>query len=186
MAGSGDVEQTKILDACTDCWIVMRPEGIRACTGGGHPVLLLREVDGSRGVTVRIDEAEARDLASEFEGTRRRRSRTYETFEEIVTGLGGSVNALRLVGDKHRGLSGDIEVVSGGRQVRARAHPGDVAALARRLMLTVLVPTEVARREPDGPDRLQEWHPRKPSAGRHETRDASGQLPEPRPEDYDW
>jgi hypothetical protein len=41
-------------------------------------------------------------------------------------------------------LSGEIELASDGRRVRARAHPGDVAALAWRLNLAVLVPADVA------------------------------------------
>ncbi len=52
---------------------------------------------------------------------------------------------LELVGDRQRGLSGAIELTHASDRWRRRvqAHPGDVAALAWRLHLPVLVPAEV-------------------------------------------
>lgn len=186
MTASGDAQSAKTLDVGNSGWIAMQPVGIRACSGGGHPVLLLVEVGGSRLVTVRVDEDEAQRLAAEFAGTRQRHSRTYETLEGIVSGLGAEVAALRLTGDKRRGLSGEIEVAGEGRQAKARAHPGDVAALARRLGLSVDVPAGLARLEPDGLAGFGEWHRR----GDRDELPASSLtrrvLPEPRPEDYDW
>lgn len=162
-------------------WVSMRPDGIRRCNGGDHPVLLLREIGGPRSVAVRIDEAEARRLAGEFEGMRRRHSRTYETLELLIKGLGGTVVALRLFGDRQRGLSGEIEVATDSRHVRSPAHPGDVAALSRRLDLAVLVPSHAA----NSPlEELGAW----PS--RDTSEPAPHQMPALHhgadPEDYDW
>jgi bifunctional DNase/RNase len=138
------------------------------------------------GTALRIDEREVRLLADEHQGVRSRHARTYETLEQVITGLGGTVVALQLVGDRQRGFSGEIELASDGRRVRARAHPGDVAALAWRLNLAVLVPADVASAPFE-----EDWGwgcEAPPEAGPdpEEVVTFRGFLKEARPEDYDW
>jgi hypothetical protein len=113
--------------------VAMRPERIGRCRHWHHPFLLLREVGGASGITLRIDEAEARLLAGEQDGRRGRHSRTYETLDRIIIGLGARVVGLELVGDREHSLSGMKKVAQQQQQLRIRAHPGDVAALAWRV-----------------------------------------------------
>lgn len=164
----------------------MRPEGIGRCRRGHHPVLLFREVGGPSGLSLGIDEREARLLAGERQGVRSRHSRTYETLEQVITGLGGTVTALQLVGDRRRGFSGEIELASDGRRVRTGAHPGDVAALAWRLHLAVLVPAEVASIPSE---ENWEWWPDESCPAVDDPEEVvitRRFLEEAEPEDYDW
>lgn len=168
-------------------WVATWPKGIRRCTGHDHPVLVLQEVGGPRRALIRLDEGEALHLADVFEETRGRRSRMYETFEQALTGLGGTVMALRLLGDRQRGLRGEIEVDGQyGRQALVRAHPGDVAALAWRLGVTVRIPSEVVSPETGA---CGEWSlPAASETGRSPAA-AAGlgiMLAEADPEDFDW
>jgi bifunctional DNase/RNase len=169
----------------TPRWVPMRPEGIGRCPHGHHAVLLLREIGGASGTAVGIDESEARLLVGERQGVRSRHARTYETLEQVITGLGGTVVALHLVGDRQRGFSGEIELASDGRRVRAPAHPGDVAALAWRLNLAVLVPSDVASAPFE-----EDWGCEAPAPdagpGPEEVVTSRGFLKEASPEDYDW
>jgi bifunctional DNase/RNase/CheY-like chemotaxis protein len=164
-------------------WVPLRPDGVRTCPDGDHPVVLLKEPGGSRELALRIDECEARRLRDEFHGMHRPPLRTYETIETLIAELGGTVAALRLVGDRHRGLSGVLDVATDGVQVRVPAHSGDVVALAWRLDLPVLAPTEATG---VGDEECAEWRPRH-SFG---VTAANGALrhvvPPPDPEDYDW
>jgi hypothetical protein len=101
-------------------------------------------------------------------------------------GLRGTVVALQLVGDRQRGLSGEIELACDGRRIQVRAHPGDVAALAWRLNLAVLVPSDVAcvpfeeasERWSEAPSKIMP-KPDEVLTFRHFLEEAS-------PEDYDW
>ena len=173
-------------DAVTGRWVAMRPEGIGRCRRGHHPVLLLRAIEGGSGAALRIDEGEARLLVGERDGVRSRHSRTYETLEQILMALGGTVVALQLVGDRRRGLSGEIELACDGRRIQVRAHPGDVAALAWRLNLAVLVPAEVASVPFE--EASERWceAPSEIMPERDEVVTFRRFLEEASPEDYDW
>jgi len=166
-------------------WVAMRPEGIRGCTGHDHPVLLLREVGGANGILVRLDEGEALHLSGVFGGARSRRGRTYETLEQAISGLGGTVMTLRLVGNRRRGLDGEIEIAGDSwRQVVVRAHPGDVAALAWRLQVEVQVPSELTTQETGA---CREWWPAPTSETGPAIADAlRSAIGGADPEDFDW
>lgn len=166
--------------------VAMRLERIGRCRHGHHPFLLFREVGGVSGLTLRIDEAEARLLAGEQDGRRSRHSRTYETLDRIIIGLGARVMGLELVGDRELGLSGVIQLAQQRQRLRIRAHPGDVAALAWRLHLPVHVPAGVVSTpcEQDG-----DWWPEMPCQAVADL-DAVATfrqfLDEADPEDFDW
>lgn len=164
-----------------DDWVAMRPEGIRGCSGHDHPVLLLQEVGGPRRVLLQIDEGEAGHLAGVFSGARSRHSRTYEMFEQAIEGFGARVTALRVVGDRQRGMRGEIEIAGDCRQTVVGAHPGDVAALAWRLQVDVHLPSEVTSR---ATATCREW----PLAAVSEAAPALAGpfVAEADPEDYDW
>jgi bifunctional DNase/RNase len=169
-----------------DGWVTMRPEGICQCPEGRHPVLVLRETTGRQELRVRLDEDEARHLRHEFDGTRTRHSRTYETIERLIAGLGGTIGPLRLVGDRHKGLAGEIEVTVDRRRTRVRAHPGDVATLAHRLELPVLVAAEVLPHGAGAPlaERKKPRAEATPGAASEETRAFRRFLEQVGPEDF--
>ncbi len=164
----------------------MRPEGVGRCPHGHHAVLLLREIGGASGTALGIDESEARLLIGEHRGVQSRHSRTYETLAQVITGLGGTVVALQLVGDRERGFSGEIELAGDGRRVRAPAHLGDVAALAWRLNLAVLVPADAAS-APFEED-WKRWCEAPPEANSDTGKVVTFRsfFEEAGPEDYDW
>lgn len=170
----------------TPATLPTRPERIGRCHHGHHPVLLFREVGGVSGLTLRIDEAEAQLLADEQDGRRSRHSRTYESLEQIVTGLGAAVVGLELVGDRERGLSGVVQLARQRRRLRIRVHPCDVAALARRLHLPVHIPVGVvaALREED-----LDWWPEVPCQAVADLDAIAAFRPvlqEADPEGFDW
>lgn len=141
--------------------VIARVEGVRVCPWSGHPVLLFRELGGTRALSVRICEAEARLLDRELRGEPTRAFSAHEAIRQIVRGLTARIHALRLVGDWEHGVSGEVEVAADRRRVRARVPAGDVAALARRLRMPVLVPAEVMRDSADlRVEKLGEWRPR--------------------------
>lgn len=162
-------------------WVAMRPEGIHGCTSHDHPVLLLREVGGTRRVLLQLDEGEARHLAGVFGGTRSARTRVYETLEDAIAGLGGTVLALRLLGDRRRGMRGEVELAGDWCRTAVPASPGDVAALAWRLKIDIQLPSEVTSRESTT---CRQWLP-SPTSNTTPA-PAAAVLAEADPEDYDW
>jgi len=183
---AGDNAQGLVSDSSDGTvWVAMRPERTGWCPHRNHALLRFRQDGGPSELHLGIDDGEARLLASERRGVRTRQARTYETLQEIIASLGATVAALHLVGSRRRGVYGEIELAHDGRSVWIRAHPGDVAVLAWRLRLPVLVPIALTNSDPMEPPR--EWS-EAPGA------QALGDVPvslrhflsEPDPEDYDW
>jgi hypothetical protein len=167
-----------------EAWVAMRPVGIRGCTAHDHPVLFLQEADGARRLLVRLDEREAGHLAAVFQGVRSRGSRMYETFEQAIRGLGGTVVAFRLLGNRRQGLRGEIEIAGDyWRQTLVPAHPGDVAALAWLLHAEVQLPSEIASQETGD---CRDWWPLTTETESTTPSPLQTVLAEPDPEDFDW
>lgn len=150
MAEDVTVGSLPVGDAAGPEWVALRPQGVHLCSDGCHPVLLLQARGASRELALRIGDWEARRLRDVFRGTERPDLRTYETIETLITMLGGEVATLRLVGDRHQGLSGELEVITDRGPVRVPAHSGDVVALAWRLDMPVLAPARATRERSDG------------------------------------
>lgn len=167
--------------------VAMRPERTGRCSHGNHALLRFRQDDGPSELHLGIDDGEARLLTGERRGVRTRQARTYETLEGIIAGLGATVVALHLVGSRRRGVSGEIELAHDGRSAWVRAHPGDVAILAWRLHLPVLVPVALTTCDPIEPPRGELSGAPGASALDDDAMVTFGPfLNEPAAEDYDW
>lgn len=103
--------------------------GVRIEMPSGIPMMLLKEVDGSRALPIWIGANEAASIASALEGEEPPRPLTHDLMVDVLESLGHSLQAVRITevssGTFYAVLDIDGEEIS--------ARPSDAVALAVRL-----------------------------------------------------
>ncbi len=103
--------------------------GVRIEMPSGIPMMLLKEVDGSRALPIWIGANEAASIASALEGEEPPRPLTHDLMVDVLESLGHSLRAVRITevssGTFYAVLDIDGEEIS--------ARPSDAVALAVRL-----------------------------------------------------
>jgi hypothetical protein len=103
--------------------------GVRIDLPAGVPMLLLREVDGTRGLPIWIGAAEASAIANVLEGATPPRPLTHDLMADLLEALGHTLTAVRITEVEEGTFYAVIEV--DGEEVSAR--PSDAVALALRV-----------------------------------------------------
>lgn len=103
--------------------------GVRIDLPAGVPMLLLREVDGTRGLPIWIGAAEAAAIANVLEGATPPRPLTHDLMADLLEALGHTLTAVKITEVQEGTFYAVIEV--DGEQVSAR--PSDAVALALRV-----------------------------------------------------
>jgi bifunctional DNase/RNase len=103
--------------------------GVRIDLPAGVPMLLLREVDGTRGLPIWIGAAEASAIANALEGATPPRPLTHDLMADLLEALGHTLTAVKITEVEEGTFYAVIEV--DGEQVSAR--PSDAVALALRV-----------------------------------------------------
>jgi bifunctional DNase/RNase len=103
--------------------------GVRIDLPAGVPMLLLREVDGTRGLPIWIGAAEASAIANVLEGATPPRPLTHDLMADLLEALGHTLTAVKITEVEEGTFYAVIEV--DGEQVSAR--PSDAVALALRV-----------------------------------------------------
>ncbi|WP_028708409.1 bifunctional nuclease family protein [Propionicicella superfundia] len=108
--------------------------GVRVELPGNAPLLLLRELGGTRCVPIWIGAAEASAIANAMEGVQPSRPLTHDLLCDLVTDLGHEVFEVRITelvdGTYYAELQVDGHIVS--------ARPSDAVAVAVRLGVPVM------------------------------------------------
>ena len=103
--------------------------GVRIDLPAVVPMLLLREVDGTRGLPIWIGAAEASAIANVLEGATPPRPLTHDLMADLLEALGHTLTAVKITEVEEGTFYAVIEV--DGEQVSAR--PSDAVALALRV-----------------------------------------------------
>ena len=103
--------------------------GVRVEMPTNQPLVLLRELEGTRYLPIWIGAVEASAIAFAQQGTRSPRPLTHELMNHVITELGDELAEIRIV-DVDEGVFFALLVFDSGTQVDAR--PSDAIALALR------------------------------------------------------
>lgn len=103
--------------------------GVRVEMPTNQPLVLLRELEGSRYLPIWIGAVEASAIAYAQQGTETARPLTHELMQRVVEALGDELDEVRIV-DVHDGVFFASLVFASGAEVEAR--PSDSIALALR------------------------------------------------------
>lgn len=103
--------------------------GVRVEMPTNQPLVLLREIDGSRYLPIWIGAVEASAIAYAHQGTVTARPLTHELMQSLVEALGDELAEVRII-DVHDGVFfASLAFVSG---IEIEARPSDSIALALR------------------------------------------------------
>ena len=92
--------------------------GVRIDMPAGVPMLLLREVEGTRGLPIWIGAAEASAIASVLEGATPPRPLTHDLMADVLEALGHSLTAVRITDVEEGTFYAVLDI--DGEQVSAR------------------------------------------------------------------
>lgn len=109
--------------------------GVRVESPGNQPVVLLREVDGTRMLPIWVGAAEAAAIAYAQQGVEPPRPLTHDLFVTVIGALGHRLEAVHITALKDNVFFAELHF-SGGVVVESR--PSDAIALALRTDTPVL------------------------------------------------
>ncbi|WP_229053861.1 bifunctional nuclease family protein [Aeromicrobium sp. Leaf350] len=114
--------------------------GVRVDMPANQPLVLLREVGGTRVVPIWIGAVEASAIAFALQGTPTARPLTHELMAATVTALGDELERVEIVDVRDGIFFAELHFASG---AVVEARPSDGIALALRCEATVLVAEDV-------------------------------------------
>jgi bifunctional DNase/RNase len=113
----------------------MRVVGVRVELPANHPVVLLREEDGSRYLPIWIGAAEASAIAFQQQGVQAVRPLTHDLLRDVIGALGVRLEAVHITEIRDDVYYAELRF-NGGVVVSAR--PSDAIALALRCDVEIL------------------------------------------------
>lgn len=131
------------------------------------PVVLLREVNGTRILPILIGPAEASAIAMEMQGIRPPRPMTHDLIKRLILGLGGELRRV-IIGDlREDTYFAELVVHRADEVVQVDARPSDSIAIALRLGAPIFLADDLLDRRgatpgeggaaPDGADILRSY-----------------------------
>ncbi|GAA1729793.1 bifunctional nuclease family protein [Aeromicrobium alkaliterrae] len=114
--------------------------GVRVDMPANQPLVLLREVGGSRVVPIWIGAVEASAIAFALQGTPTARPLTHELMASMVEAMGDDLERVEIVDVRDGIFFAELHFASG---AVVEARPSDGIALALRCAATVLVAEDV-------------------------------------------
>ena len=108
--------------------------GVRVEMPSGIPMLLLREMDGTRAIPIWIGAAEAAAIAMALEGEEPPRPLTHDLMADVLEALGHTVDAVWITEVTQGTFFAVLQI--DGEQISAR--PSDAVALALRVGAPIL------------------------------------------------
>jgi len=126
--------------------IEVRVDALLVDNTNNSPVVLLREIGGSRVLPIYIGPFEASAIAYALQGTDFPRPMTLDLMRRLVEGLGGTVrrtNVTRLEQDTYYA---ELVVETDGRVLTIDARPSDSVGLALRSGVPIFVAEDVMER----------------------------------------
>lgn len=114
--------------------------GVRVEMPTNQPLVLLRELEGSRYLPIWIGAVEASAIAYAHQGTATARPLTHELMQRLIEALGDELSEVRII-DVHDGVFFASLAFASGAEVEAR--PSDSIALALRAGARILCTEDV-------------------------------------------
>ena len=109
--------------------------GVRVESPGNQPVVLLREVDGSRMLPIWVGAAEAAAIAYAQQGVEPPRPLTHDLFVTVIGALGHRLESVHITALKDNVFFAELHFAGG---IVVESRPSDAIALALRTNTTVL------------------------------------------------
>ena len=106
--------------------------GVRIELPTNTPIVLLREVGGSRFLPIWIGAAEATAIAFALEGVEPQRPMTHDLFKTAAEALGAAVDRVLVTEFRDGIYYADLVLVRDGQEVVISSRPSDAIALAAR------------------------------------------------------
>ncbi len=106
--------------------------GVRVELPTNTPIVLLREVGGSRHLPIFIGAGEATAIAFALEGVEPQRPMTHDLLKSVIEGLGTVVSHVLITALRDGIYYADLVMDRDGVEVRVSARPSDAIALAAR------------------------------------------------------
>ena len=112
--------------------VPMELVGVRIELPTNSPILLLREVDGSRYLPIWIGTNEATAIALALEGVEPQRPMTHDLMQTVVETLGASVTSIRVTELREGTYFADLVLSTADGEIVVSSRPSDAIALAAR------------------------------------------------------
>lgn len=106
--------------------------GVRVELPTNTPIVLLREVGGTRHLPIFIGAGEATAIAFALEGVEPQRPMTHDLLKAVLENLGAVVNHVLITALRDGIYYADLVLDREGTEVRVSARPSDAIALAAR------------------------------------------------------
>lgn len=123
--------------------IEVRVDALLVDNTNNSPVVLLREVGGSRVLPIYVGPFEASSIAYALQGTDFPRPMTLDLMRRAIEGLGGTIRRTNVTRLDQDTFFAELVVESDGRLVTIDARPSDSVGLALRAGAPVFVAEEV-------------------------------------------
>ena len=117
--------------------------GVRIELPTNTPILLLKEVDGTRFLPIWIGANEATAIALALEGIQPQRPMTHDLMKTLAEALGGTIDRVVVTELRDGTFYADLVIVRDGDEVRVSARPSDAIALAARTEASLFAAQEV-------------------------------------------
>lgn len=113
--------------------VAMTVIGVRVELPSNTPIVLLREVDGSRYLPIWIGASEATAIATAMEGVEPPRPLTHDLMQLVIERLGATVDAVVVTEMRDSVFYADLVLSTDGGELSISARPSDSIALAVRV-----------------------------------------------------
>jgi len=125
-------------------FIGMEVVGVRVEMPSNQPILLLKEIDGSRFLPIWVGASEASAIAFAQQGVEPPRPLTHDLMREIVESLDATVTAVHLTEMRDGVFYANLIIRSGASPATTiSARPSDAIALALRTHSNILASSEL-------------------------------------------
>ena len=124
--------------------VAMQVVGVRIEMPSNQPILLLKEIDGSRFLPIWVGASEASAIAFAQQGVEPPRPLTHDLMREIVESLDATLTAVHLTEMRDGVFYANLIIRSGGSSTTTiSARPSDAIALALRTHSNILASSEL-------------------------------------------
>ena len=117
--------------------------GVRIELPSNQPIVLLREVEGSRYLPIWIGAVEATAIAYALEGILPQRPMTHDLLKNATESLGATVSRVIVTELRENVFFADLVFSRNGDEVRVSSRPSDAIALAARSGAPLFASAEV-------------------------------------------
>lgn len=117
--------------------------GVRVELPHNQPIVLLKEVSGTRFLPIWIGAVEATSIAFALQGVATARPMTHDLMRDLLAGLSVDVNRIVVTELREGTFYAEIQMTSDGQSVVVSSRPSDAIALAVRATVPIFADESV-------------------------------------------